>query len=101
MILSRIENHSIFRSTENNPQADLSKQLAVALHHFSAEYSSAGAVIPMSQLFGSSEGSVVIYMRRVCIALASQFATIITWPTNVKRRTMKYRLREGPAHLFE
>jgi hypothetical protein len=101
MILSRVENHSVFRSTGNNPQADPSKQLAVALRRFGAEYSSAGAVIPTSQLFGISEGSVVMYTRRVCIALASQFATVITWPTVVERRTMKYRLREGPAHLFE
>lgn len=80
-------------------------QLAVALHRFGSETASANSCINTGQIFGIGEGTVVLYMQRVIIALMDLWKEVVTWPSINERRGMRMRLRQDPGRhgwkLFE
>ncbi|KAF8427067.1 hypothetical protein EV426DRAFT_529875, partial [Tirmania nivea] len=62
-IISKIQDHLVFKSNRNFKQMELSFQLAVALHRFGSETSSGSICINTGQIFGIGEGTIVLYTQ--------------------------------------
>ncbi|KAF8419358.1 hypothetical protein EV426DRAFT_507422, partial [Tirmania nivea] len=53
------------------------------------------AVMSVSQLFSIAEGTVVLYTKRVMIALNTCWNEVTKWHTPEERKQMKKRLRDS------
>ena len=62
-VLCMIEGNIVFRNNSHNKQASPSKQLAVALRRLCTESSVSASCMNTAQIFGVSEGTVVLYTK--------------------------------------
>jgi hypothetical protein len=64
-IVGVIENHAVFHNFSMNDQAPIPLQVAVTIRRLCCESSSSGSsVTSTAQLFGISEGAVVVFTKR-------------------------------------
>ena len=89
-VVSMIEQNAVFKNSSNCKQAPPPKQLAVALRRLCTESS----VMSIAQAFGISEGTVVLYTKRVVQALMDIWRESVGWHTEEERRNMKMRMGE-------
>ncbi|KAF8433153.1 hypothetical protein BGX38DRAFT_1290467 [Terfezia claveryi] len=66
-VLARIENYKVFINMSNYQQISPMIQLLIALRRLGSDGGT--AVMSVSQLFSKAEGTVVLYTKRVMIAL--------------------------------
>ena len=89
-----IEGNIVFRNNSHNKQASPSKQLAVALRRLCTESSVAASCMSTAQIFGVSEGTVVLYTKRVVKAWMDIWCESVHWHTERDKRHMKIRMTE-------
>ncbi|CAI2170062.1 15055_t:CDS:2, partial [Funneliformis geosporum] len=75
-LLSLIKTYPIFNTNNNKQQADISLQLAVFLHRLASK----GDIFTICALFGIAEGTVILYIKRVLIAILSFKLNFVKWP---------------------
>ncbi|XP_055357411.1 uncharacterized protein LOC129602424 [Paramacrobiotus metropolitanus] len=92
-IASLIENHPLFTSATEKPQASPQEQLIVALHRFGT-FGNAGSKGMVSRKFGISSGTALLYTRRVICALLSLEKDVVKWPTIAAKREIKHAINE-------
>src|SRR5271155_2586014 len=79
--------------TAGRPQEDPEFQLQVALKWFGAEGSTASSVNAIARHFGCGAGTVLLYTKRVVIALISLWKEVVPWKSKRKKREMQDRER--------
>jgi len=60
-IVGMIENHAVFHNLSMNDQAPISLQVVVTIKRLCCESSSDSGVTSTAQLFGNSEGAVIVF----------------------------------------
>jgi hypothetical protein len=101
-ILARIRGHPIFHTSDSTgrPQEDPEFQLQVALKRFGTEGSTASSVNAIARHFGCGAGTVLLYTKRVVIALMSLWKEVVSWKSKQEKREMRDRIREKGFEVF-
>src|SRR5579859_8283503 len=101
-ILARIRGHPIFHTSDatGRPQEHPEFQLQVALKRFGTEGSTASSVNAIARHFGCGAGTVLLYTKRVVIALMSLWREVVSWRSKREKREMRDRIREKGYEVF-
>jgi hypothetical protein len=101
-ILARIQDHPVFHTSDatGRPQEEPRFQLQVALKRFGTEGSTASSVNAIARHFGCGAGTVLLYTKRVVIALMSLWKDVVSWKSKREKREMRNRIREKGFDVF-
>lgn len=101
-ILARIQGHPVFHTSDSTgrPQEEPEFQLQVALKRFGTEGSTASSVAAIARHFGCGAGTVLLYTKRVVIALMSLWRDVVSWKSKREKREMRNRIREKGFEVF-
>ena len=87
-LVSKIEDHPIFKTTNKKQQCDVSFQLEVFLMYLCSAGDS-GSYYRISQNYGIGEGTVYSYIRRCSEAVMSLQTQAIWWPGPTERELIR------------